>query len=975
MTQLVFGVVLKGDGTGLVSSAKASQAAVDGLKGSVGGLSAETRKLSSDTGSNAAELRRQAGEAQRSVEATGRLSAAARAAAAAQREAAKAQRESAAAVQRSQFAMRNFGFQLSDIGTQVAARTNPFLILAQQGSQVAGAMADMGGKAGILGRALTGPLGAALLTVVSLAGVFGSKLFEAGEAAELAKEGSSGLAEAQSALGGIFDLTSGKIDKQNALLLANARLTAINLREEARRGRESAGKTLGNASGLSFGAQLGGFFSGGIGGIQDRNDRSYAAFSRLNDVRLAANDAERQKAIQKALSFSETASFKGMDVTAEQFRQAVIDLAAAAAKEVTAGEIDKALDTGKLPAAFKKDVKTPKPKSLDGTLSSILKDLDPLASAQNEYAVRLKNIEKLAKAGKISDTKAAELRLEAEQALRETRIKLDDDVAKRYQEGLDRASSQAFKDMVNGPIKLFGQSLEQQGEMIGKGVAKSLAKTLPIVQNAFGKTLSNLGAGKKISGIGEQLFGGTSFDIGFGSFKAELKGTFKQIFSLDGEFGKLFKSLGETIGQIGAAASLGAEIGGLVGGGSKGGKIGGAIGGVLGKEVGKLVGPAIGKAIGGQLGSMLGSAAGPLGAIAGSLLGGALGGLLKKTKTGTATLGTVNGEADIVGTGGNSQSRIGNAKKLGGGVTDALQSIIDQLGGSLGNFSVSIGQRNKKFVVDPTGSGKTKGYGTQSFADEQDAAIAALADAIADGAVQGLSAAVTKALKSDSDVEDALKEALKVQQVEDLLGGIGAQMQREFKTFEQQAADRLRIAKKYGFDLVKLEEVNAKERAAIFDRVLESRIEPLKNLLSDLSTGDLSEGTAVDRRNALLEAAAKAKGQAEEGVEGAAATYADLRRRLLELDRGSFGTAGSEYKDDRAATKTELEKIIALETERTKAAQLAAQEALQAAKATATGVDETNDLLARQNQLLEEIAAKGGFGAIGQALGYGARSI
>lgn len=971
MTQLVFGVVLKGDGTGLVSTARTSQAAVDGLKGSINTASAETRKLTADTGSNAAELRRQAGEAQRSAEATGRLSAASRAAAAAQREA-------TAAARSAQFGMRNLGYQISDVGVQVASGTNAFLIFGQQAAQVTAAMADMGGKVGLLGRALSGPLGAAFLSIVAIAGVFGSKLLEASSAAELAKEGSNGLAEAQSSLGQIFDLTSGKIDKQNALLVANARLTAINLREEARRGRESAGRTIDSTGNGDFMSAARALMSGGISGVQALGTKQYSAFTQLNNIRLAANDGERQKAVQKALSFSETADFKGMDVTADQFRQAVIDLAAAAAKEVTAGEIDKALDTGTLPASLKKDKRPEKPKSLDGTLGSVLKDLDPLASIQNEYSVRLKNIEKLAKAKLISDTAADQLRIEAERAMRDARIKLDEDVAKRYQQGLDRASSEAFKDMVNGPIKLVGQSLEQQGEMIGKGVAKSLAKTLPIVENAFGKTLSALGAGNKLSGLGERLVGGKSFDIGFGSFKADLKSTFKQIFSLDGDFGKLFKSLGETIGQIGAAASLGADLGGLIGGGSKGGKIGGAIGGVLGKEIGKLIGPEIGKAVGGQLGKVLGGAAGPLGAIAGSLIGGALGGLFKTTKKGTATLGAVDGQADIVGTGGNNASRISNAKKLGGGVTDALQSIIDQLGGTLGNFSVSIGQRNKKFVVDSSGGGKTKGYGTQSFSDEQDAAIAALADAIADGAVQGLSAAVTKALKSDSDVEDALKEALKVQQVEDLLGGLGAQLQREFKSFEQQAADRLRIAKKYGFDLVKLEEVNAKERAAIFDRVLEGRIEPLKNLLADLSTGDLSEGTAVDKRNALLEAAAKAKGQAEEGVDGAAATYADLRRRLLELDRGSFGTAGSEYKDDRATTKTELERIIALETERAKLAQQAAQEALQAAKATATGVDETNDLLAQQNRLLQDIAAAfniSGIGAIGQAAGYGARSI
>ncbi|ARR54778.1 hypothetical protein HY78_15710 [Rhizorhabdus wittichii DC-6] len=841
------------------------------------------------------------------------------------------------------------------------------MVLAQQGSDVAMAMSTMTGAAGAFGRFLTGPLGAALLTVISLAGVFGSKLLESSEAAEAAKEGSSGLAQAQSTLGEIFDLTSGKIKSQNALLIANARLMAINLRAEAEKARSSANDALTSTAQPGFLAMAGAHLRGAFveqdeaGYVTRLQGRSALASSYLAAIRDARTDAARQKAGERALGFSQRGDFSGLSVTKEEFRQAVIDMLSATAKEMTADAIDKSLNSGSLAPSLRRDAKTPKPKSLDNTLGSTLKDLDPLASIQHEYQERLKNIEKLAKAKKISDAKADELRLEAERKMRDERIKLDDQVAKAYQDGLDKASSQAFKDMVNGPIKLVGQSLEQQGEMIAKGVAKSLERTLPIVQNAFGKMLSSFGAGDRVSSLGEKLFGGTTFDLGFGKFTGELKGLFRDVFGPDGLMDKIFKGFGETLGQLGAAASLGAEVGNLVGG--KGGRLGGAVGGVLGKEVGKTIGPAISKAIGGKIGDTIGKFAGPLGAIAGSVLGSVVGGLFSGTKKGTATLGNVNGSAEIVGTGGNSASRISNAKKLGGGVTDALQSIIDQLGGSLGDFSVSIGQRNKKFVVDPSGSGRTKGAGTTKYVDQEEAAMAALADAIADGAVQGLSAAVSKALKSSSDVDKAVKEALKVQQVEELLGGLGAQMQSEFKSFEKLAADRVRVAKQYGFDLVKLEEVNAKERADTFDRVLNSRIEPLKALLNDMNFGDLSEGSAVDRRNALLAQIAKAKTSAEDGVDGAAGTYADLRRQLLELDRQYFGTAGAEYTGDRAATQSELQAIIKLETDRAHEAQRAAADALQAAKDTANGVDESNDLLARlvkgQSDLLAALAAKG----------------
>ncbi|KKC24864.1 phage tail length tape measure family protein [Sphingomonas sp. SRS2] len=971
MTQLVFGVVLKGDGSGLVGTARASQSAIDGLKGSIGSASAETRKLSADSSANAAELRRQAGEAQRSAEATGRLSSASRAAAAAQREATGAARQA-------QFGMRNLGYQISDVGVQVASGTNGFLIFGQQAAQVTAAMSDMGGKVGILGRALSGPLGAAFISIVAIAGVFASKLFETGEAAKAAETGSSGLADAQSALGGIFDLTSGKIDKQNALLIANARLTAINLRGEAGQARTSAGKTLQDAnenSGIL--STLRGFASDGLSGAVEARRRNAATYFELKRVGDAKTDGDRQKAVQSALNFSEKTDFKGLNVTAEQFRQAVIDLAAAAAKEVTAGEIDRALDTGKLPSVFKKDVKTPKPKSLDSTLGSVLKDLDPLAAIQNEYAERLKNIEKLTQAKMISDAKADQLRLEAERAMRDARIKLDEDVAKAYQDGLTKASSQAFRDMVSGPVQVLSSSLDQAGEQLGKGARKSIENLFPSVSKALGKTLDNLGAGSKISATGEKLFGGASFDRGYAKLGAELKSSFKENFGPDSEMGKLFKAWGEKVGEISAAASLGSQYGSLVGGGTAN-RVGGALGGIFGKEAGKLIGPEIGKAVGGKLGGFLGGAAGPLGAIAGGMLGSLVGGMFATVKKGSATIGNVNGEAGVTGTSGNSQSRIQAAKGLAGNVGDVLQQIVDQLGGQLGDFKVSIGVRKDKFVVDPSGSGLTKGAGTTNYGkSEAEAVMAAVFDAIKDGGIVGVSAQVQKALQSSPDVEKSVREALKVQEVEDLLGGLGSIMQREFKAFEQQAADRLRVAKEYGFDLVKLEELNAKERAAAFDKVLSSRIEPLKALLDDLNFGELAEGSAVDKRNALLAQVAKARADAEAGIEGASGQYADLRRRLLELDRQFFGTAGAEYTGDRSSTKTELDAIIKLETDRAQAAQRAAQEALQAAKETATGVDEGNDLLSRllsgQQELIAAVAKLGTSALPSQLSDFGLR--
>lgn len=61
----------------------------------------------------------------------------------------------------------NLGNQLSDITTQLAMGTNPFTILIQQGPQVVGALAEIGGKAGLVS-GLTSALSAAAPFVVAL---------------------------------------------------------------------------------------------------------------------------------------------------------------------------------------------------------------------------------------------------------------------------------------------------------------------------------------------------------------------------------------------------------------------------------------------------------------------------------------------------------------------------------------------------------------------------------------------------------------------------------------------------------------------------------------------------------------------------------------------------------------------------------------------------------------------------------------
>ncbi|NML88344.1 hypothetical protein HHL26_04595 [Sphingobium sp. TB-6] len=410
----------------------------------------------------------------------------------------------------------------------------------------------------------------------------------------------------------------------------------------------------------------------------------------------------------------------------------------------------------------------------------------------------------------------------------------------------------------------------------------------------------------------------------FGDLKKGMKDVFSDIF---GDRGLFSSSLGKTLGTVVANGQVGATAGNLVTG-------------LLGIKGSSTVG-ALGGAIGGAIG-------GPIGSIVGGVLGSVVGGLFKKTKTGAANITSVTGDAVLSG---NSSTYKKSASAAAGSVQDGLSQIAETLGGGVGSFNVTIGQRDGDWRVR-AGSGSLKvSKGATDFNDDQSSAIAyAIQLAVSQGAITGLSAAVQKAIKSSDDINDALAEALKVKEVETLLGGIGAELQNQFQALETQAKERLRIATEYGFDVVAIEKKNAEDRAKLVDQLLTERIGSIQTLLNDLKYGDLYEGSLADQRQALLAEIAKAKTAAEAGEDGAADKLATLSRQLVELSRDAYGTAGSEYASDRDSVINASENILQIETDRIQAA-------ADAAAQTNTTLSTISDQTAVSNDLLAKIAA------------------
>lgn len=435
-----------------------------------------------------------------------------------------------------------------------------------------------------------------------------------------------------------------------------------------------------------------------------------------------------------------------------------------------------------------------------------------------------------------------------------------------------------------------------------------------------------------------------------------------------------------------------ASIGGIVE--RIGGKVGGLFGldtksadgqqrlSDLGKSIGNTAGRALGGAFEGQaasgFASMLGLKQSGTGASIGGLLGGLLGGTILgglfggTPKTfGTAAISSADGNVAGTGSGGDYAKA---ASGLAGQVQAGVREIAEQLGGTLGAFDVVIGTYKDQFRVRTSAAGwngqgglnfgGNSAKGLMDFGDDEAGAVAfAILDAVKDGAVTGLSAAVQKAITSSSDVEKGLAEARKVQEVELLAGGLAAEMQKAFRDQERQAAERVRIAREYGFDVVAIEKRNADDRLKLSQQFAAAQIGSLQSLVDELTAGSLFEGSALERIDALNGAIAKAQADLEANVDGAADTLARLYEQRLAAAKDAYGTTGG-FADTRAQTIDSARAAIAAANARITAAQASSDPAL---KATNAALDENNDqnaemlaALARHEALLEQLVAGAG---------------
>lgn len=866
----------------------------------------------------AQEMRQAATAAEQSGD---RIAAAARQAASAQISASQAARQSRAAYQQ-------LGFQISDVAAQAAVGTNPMIIFAQQGGQIAQALAGAGGVLGRVAGFLAGPWGAALLGAGAILGVLASNAGDAGDAAEdmadrygdaaadvqLASDSmdraisslngllndagnwfadfaikvGGELAEATNEVADFIERTNGLIPR---VLGGGPALLASGLEAQRAAARQGiAGRQAERALASTGGNQLFGFDPYRSGEFKPFDSKSLETFSK--GAERAREEGERE-----ARRFADTAS--------REAKRA----ADAATREAQRFATEQAKLVEGLAALARKTSA----------------ELDQFARGDGSLVGLIERAEAADAARKAADNRSRDATgLSAAVASAEGNIDLRKQVAK--------LQADAFNRTVLG----YAQTI---GDAIGNAAGRSVTQ---VVEAVLAGQLGNIRgpAGNAIRGL-QPLARELGRDQSIREGLRPLTNQLKQVFG-DQPFNK-------HLGKAFQSAGFGAAIAGIVGKGSREENIGGAIG--------AMGGQALGTAIGGPLG-------GAIGKIAGSIIGTTIGGLFVRVKSGSVAISGSNGQIITGAATGTGADQRRNAEAMGSGISGALQSIVDQLGGTVGNFAVSIGQRGGKFRVDPTGAGRTRKRqaGVLAFGEDADAAYAAaLEDAIRDGAIGGVSSRVQSALQRyASDVDKAVAEALKVQGLENFLSDRANPFGRAFREFERQAADRLKVARKFGFDVVEIEKVNAEERAKLLKEQLADTTSSARALLDDLRFGSRAEGSVRDRLSALGAERSRLEGLVAGGDTGQIDAVAQIIQQQLGLSREAFGSTG-QFAADRGAAIGSLETLIRQTEDRISAASAAAQNpTVDKLTELNTSADETVTELQRQTALLQQLAAGGG---------------
>lgn len=485
------------------------------------------------------------------------------------------------------------------------------------------------------------------------------------------------------------------------------------------------------------------------------------------------------------------------------------------------------------------------------TLDEQLAKVKDMARSGNSYAT-----DALRSSGGLSDRRGA-ARSDYDKTLSELKAALDS------KDPNVKISTAAF----NAGVKRAGEDFRETMAEIGTDFANKMGRVSDLLGN-----IGSMIGGK----LGSFLNGAGDLAKGVGDFTKNQEDIQDQFSKVFGENSPAIKGIGKAVGGAVAGMQIGEQIAGL--------------GKALGVKTSKL---------GGQLGGAIGGAVGgPLGAAIGGTIGSVVGGLFKKTKYGTASL---TGASDPAISGRGSAAK-GAATGASGSVQQGLANLAAELGGTVGAFSVAIGQFDGKWRVrDEAMSGKLdfKGaskVGLHDFGKDGEAAAIAYAieNAIKDGAITGLSPIIQKALQglgADSAIQFAKDWTAAMADYKSMIDPVGAAVESIIKPLDALKATMLKVGAS-SEDMAKFEDYRSKKLQA----ALKEQVSGFQGILDDLN-GDAGGVTALTQLTANLAKLDTIKADIASGKSIDQSAFTDLANKIMSGTNDVYGTNTTQAQD------------------------------------------------------------------------------
>ncbi len=870
--------------------------------------------------------------------------------------------------------MANLGQQVGDVAQGVALGVPAFTLLAQQGGQVAFALSGLGGVVGRVATFLSGPWGAAITGAAIVLGSLWSASDKAAGSATAQTTAQMELAKALKAL----DEAAGRAATSQEETVAAGRQAAEQALKTALAKRQEVAALIAQAKAelelqrVRAGApgQRGEVSALGLD-VAGRRLAGLQAFERDNDASISLNQSRLQSAdfftASRTLKASRDAVAKA---TLEAERAEVRLRQAVAAGTMTAQQagaelgrylaaIDQAREA-KGAATLASRGQEQALRALDRENQRLTESYNPLLAALTDYRAALDDIAKAEARGIISAGAAADARVAAEAKARQARVLALGGTAARPLTVATAAdlqntlSARVFAgdfaremDRVLGPEGLGRQLAAQLGQLQGQSFTDFMrrnADDLGVVLGAglaagFGRSLQRSQA---FANVLDRLLPGQGQGAAFSeAFRKSIDDAFRP---LTKGLQELFKSL------FGEGSDLGKALGKLAGGAAVGGAI---------ADVSDLFGLGLnrknavrGGLIGGAVGALTGL--GPIGAVIGAVGGGLI--RPKNPFADVALQTTASGASGTVfGSRGGADS-IRTGQGFAGGVNDALAQVAQALGAEVraGLNLGSIGFSGSQYYFNPAG-GDFKAPGGQRFDQAEDAVAAAVASALASGAITASPRVQLALNRYAGNVNQAVAEALKVRDLEQLLEAQGNPFAAAFRDFERQARSRVDIARQYGFDLIEIEKLNAQQRADLIRDTLDQATGSARALLDDFRFGDRAGGSARDRLASLGAERDRLAGLVRGGDGGQLDALAEVIRQIDDLQREAFGATG-EAAGGRAASAALLQELIDATEARVRAASEEARRAQADSIATQKSMDATlEDIFQTSRQQLDAL--------------------